>query len=365
MKIREADINDKNRWDSFVDSEDGDFHLYFDWKQFYESRGDSFIPLMIESDSSQLLGIFVVVKQKKSFYSILESIPEGGGDFLIKNDLSDLEKHDIVCAFIKYVDLNYSQGCACLLIRERLAHFDKRYEVPAKARIDSGLVYRYNAVTGLPCTHILEAKKPFEEKHWNILPRQLKQKINKAVRSGITVIHDKELKYRDEFIVMLAENYKRHQNKRFINDETKIRIKTFKEKTRLYIALQNGQPIAGLLCQYTPLTCFLMKICSYTRNNGNAEQLCLKVAIEDACDNGYKHVDFGISTEENTKFYKERFKPTTVPVGTYEKTYSMFKYRLYQASMLRDIMRKDKLYLWNNRAKIAKIIFGVTFKKNI
>jgi hypothetical protein len=365
MKIREADINDKNQWDSFVDSEDGDFNLYFGWKQFYESRGDSYIPLMIESDSSQLLGIFVLVKQKKFLYSILESIPEGGGDFLIKNDLSDLEKHDVVCALIKYVDLNYSKGCACLIIRERLAHFDERYKVPATARIDCGLVYHYNETTGFPCTHILEAKVPFEENHWNMLPRQLKQKINKAVRSGVTVINDKELTYRDEFIVMLAENYKRHQNKRFIDDETKIRIQTFKDKTRLYVALQDGQPIAGLLCQYTPLTCCLMKVGSYTRNNSNAEQLCFKVAIEDACNSGYKHVDFGVSTEENSRFYKEQYKFTTIPAGTYEKTYSMFRYRLYQASTLRDILRKDKFYLWNNRGKIAKIIFGVTIKKNV
>ena len=52
MKVREADLGDKTRWDSFVDVEGGDYSYYFDWKWVYESRGDRYIPLVVENDSS-------------------------------------------------------------------------------------------------------------------------------------------------------------------------------------------------------------------------------------------------------------------------------------------------------------------------
>jgi hypothetical protein len=360
VKIREADINDKDRWDSFVDSEGGDYHLYFDWKQFYETRGDRFIPLMIESDSSQLLGLFPLVREKKFLYSILESLPEGGGDFLIKNDLSESEKHNVICALIKHVDLNYAKGCARLIIRERMAYFDTRYGVPVAARDDSGLRYNYNETTGFPCIHVIQLKQPFEENHLKTLPRTLRKEIEKAIKNGVTVIHDLELSFIDQFIAMLAENYKRHKNTRFIDEETKVRIIAFKEKTKLYIAFLNGQPIAGLLCQHTPLTCHFAKLGSYARNNGNAEKLCIKVAIEEACNAGYKFVDFDISTDENTAFYKGQFRATRIPAGTYEKSYSILRYRLYQASLLWGILQKDKMYLWHNRKKIWKKLFSST-----
>jgi hypothetical protein len=360
VKVREADSNDKDMWDSFVDSEGGDYHLYFDWEQFYKTRGDRFIPLMVESGSSQLLGIFPLVREKKFLYFILESLPEGGGGFLVKNDLSESEKHDVICALVKYVDLNYAKGCARLIIRERMAYFNSRYSVPVAARTDSGLIYNYNETTGFPCIHVIEIKQPFEEFYLKTWPRILRQNINSAVKNGIMIIHDRDLLYLDQFISMLAENYKRHKNKRFIDEETKVRIKMFREKTRLYIAIRNGQPIAGLLCQYTPLTCHLAKVGSYSRNNGNAEKLCFKIAIEEAYTAGYKYVDFDISTDENTAFYKGQFRATRIPAGTYEKTYSVFRYRFYQVSLLWGILRKDKMYLWRNRGKILKKIFSKT-----
>jgi hypothetical protein len=363
MNVREADIKDKERWDSFVDSEGGDHYLYLDWKQFYEIRGNRFIPLMIESDSSQLLGILPLVREKKFLYSTLESLPEGGGGFLIRNDLSESEKHDVISSLVKYIDIHYSKDCASLIIRERMAYFDSRYGVPAAIWTECGFKYNYNETTGFPCTHIIELKKPFMEHHWNTWPGKLRQNINKAVKNEVTVIHDRELIYQNEFIVMLGENYKRHKNKRFIDDETNLRINLFKEKTKLFIALLNGQPIAGALCHYTPLTCYGVKVGSYTKDNSSAVKLCIKVAIEDACNAGYKYFDLGISTDENTAFYKGQFQPVRIPAGTYEKTYSVLSHRLYQASMLLDIFRKDKMYFWNNRGKLCKEIFGLVSKK--
>jgi hypothetical protein len=349
MKIREADNSDRNNWDSFVDSEGGNFCLYYDWKQFYEARGDRFIPLMIETDSSQLMGIFPMAKEKTLLYSFLES--EGG--FLFKKDLSEFEKHEAMCALVKHVDSNYSKGCSGLFVKEWKAHFDNRCNIPVAACFDSGFKYHYCEATGFPCTHIMELKTPFEERHWNVWPRQIKQQIKKAISNGVVIIHDQELSYINQFIVMLGKNFKRHKNNRSIVHDTKVRARVFKEKSKLYIALQNGQPVLGLLCHYTPLTCFCALLGSYERDSGGASKLCFKIAIEEACNDGYKYVNFGMSDDENTALYKERFKqPIKLPMGTYGKKYSPFRYRLYQACELFDELRKDKMYLWHNRNKL-------------
>ena len=121
MKVREADTTEKIRWDSFVDQEGGDFYLYFDWKYFYESRGFRFIPLMVENDSSQILGILPLVKQKKFLYSIIESVPEqGGGGFLLNKELSESEKYEVIRLLVKHVDQYYSKGCSGLIIRKNI-----------------------------------------------------------------------------------------------------------------------------------------------------------------------------------------------------------------------------------------------------
>ena len=139
MKIREANLNDKVAWDSFVENEDGSFHLYFDWKYVYETRGNQFIPLMIETDSSQLVGILPIVKEKRLLYSTLCSLPEGAsGGFLLKKDLSETEKYNAICALVEYVNSNYSDGCSTFYIREHLRLSDKHSATPNAALFDNG-----------------------------------------------------------------------------------------------------------------------------------------------------------------------------------------------------------------------------------
>jgi hypothetical protein len=362
VKVREADIGDKIRWDSFVDNECGDFYLYFDWKYIYESLGYRFIPLMIENDSSQILGILPLAKHKKFLYSILESIEEGGGGFLLKKELSESEKYEIIRSLVKHVDRDYSKGCSRLYIRKSILYLrectdisDTRFTVPEKALIDSGLKYNFNETTGFPCTHVLELKQPFEEHIWRGLwSHNLRNRINKAVRNGVTVLEDKEFKYKDIFIDMLNANYRRRSNKRDIKDETKAKFDIFKDKTKLFIALQDGQPIAGLLCLYTPSICQLTRLGSYSRDTGNSSTLCVKVAIEDACNAGYRFCDFGMSTEPSVAFFKSKFGSVQVPIGIYKKTYSFPRNRAHQASQLLEVLREDKMYLWKNRKKLLK-----------
>ncbi|MGA2668942.1 MAG: hypothetical protein ABSF32_08495 [Ignavibacteria bacterium] len=86
----------------------------------------------------------------------MEPLPEGCGDFLIKNDLPESEKYKIMHDLIKYIDSNYAKGCAGLFIKERITYFDQKYKVPINTRFDSGLKYSYNEISGFPCAHIIE-----------------------------------------------------------------------------------------------------------------------------------------------------------------------------------------------------------------
>ena len=198
MKIKEADLSDKVKWDSFVDSQGGSFHLYFDWKYFYENIGKQYIPLMIETDTSQLIGILPIVKAKMFLHSTLASLPEGGSrGFLLRKDLSEAEKYDAISTLVKFVDSNYSDRCSTFYIRESITIFDQQPTVADAALFDNSYRYIYDNATGFPCTHMLELKQPFEEHIWNGLwSSGLRQKINRATRNGAVVIEDRELNYR-------------------------------------------------------------------------------------------------------------------------------------------------------------------------
>jgi len=367
VRVREADTSDKVRWDSFVDREGGDFGLYFDWKYIYESRGDRYIPLVVEDDSSQILGILPLVKEKKFLYSVLESLPEGAGGFLLKKELSEAEKYEAIRTLIEHVDRYHSQGCSRLSIRKSVIYIsgctdleDGHDVLPERAMTDSGLKYNYNEKTGFPRTHVMELKQPFEERIWEDLwSSNLRRQINKAVREGVSVIEDQEFKYKDIFTDMLIENYRRHHNRRDIKDETKAKFDIFKDKTKLFVALKDAQPVFGLLCHYTTDTCKLAKQGSYVIETGNASKLCLKTAIEDACSAGYSFAEFGMSSDPNVAKFKSIFRFATLPFGDYQKTYSVPRNRVHQASQLLGVLRDDKMYLWNNRKKLLKKLVNV------
>ena len=70
MRVREASADDKPAWDSFVDSEEGSFFHYFDWKQVYEAQGEEYIPLLVETAPSATVGILPFVRKKRLLYKL-------------------------------------------------------------------------------------------------------------------------------------------------------------------------------------------------------------------------------------------------------------------------------------------------------
>lgn len=355
MIVREATLEDKEKWDSFVDNESGSFFHYFDWKYIYEIGGLQYIPLILENKASQIIGILPIVKEKSFLYSTLRSLPEGAsGGFVLKNDLTDKEGSKALTMFLKYIDVNYSKGCSTFILKENLSLRGASKNEPTKTLVDNGFHLKDNSTAQLPCTYILELKQPFEDNIWKELwGRKNRKRIREAKKRGVSVIEDKNLQYMDDFINMLSDTFKQLGSIPLQREEVIKRLTTFKNKTKVFVAFLNGKPIASTLCYYTPSTVYWSKMPSYNlARKNNVNRLLLCEAIRDACKNGYQYFEFGTTGTPSLAAWKEHFKGIKVPMRIYEKRYST----------LRTIIEKVPLlvkYAWNNKRElIGKVIRG-------
>ena len=176
--------------------------------------------------------------------------------------------------------------------------------------------------------------------------------MKKLVKDGLVVIQDTDYKYADVFADMLTENYRRHASRAPGRVEIATRLDEFRQRSRLFVALLDGKPIASLLCHYTPSTCYLAKAGSYEKDTDNANRLCWKAAIEDACNSGCKYVECGVTSTPGLAFFKDRFKGARVPMRVYEKSYSLRLTIVQKVPVLVSNVWHDKGYIWNSRRLI-------------
>ncbi|UCB43623.1 MAG: GNAT family N-acetyltransferase [Dehalococcoidales bacterium] len=352
MKIREATTQDKATWNTFVDTEYGSFLQYYDWKHVFENRGYTYIPLLAENNAIELVGILPIIREKRFLSSILHSDARTEG-LLLKSNLADMERYEVISAFSEYVDAHYSDGCSRFTLRERLPLAEEMSEEPDTALIDNGFRFRYDKQAHLPCTFILKLKQPFEENIWKGLwSHKFRQKINKIKRSGAVVIHDRELNYVDDFIDMFFENCKRHGTTPPTREQVMFELHTFRDRVKLYFALLDNQPIVALLCYYSASTCCLWEMGSYEKDTDNATLLCYTAAIEEACNTGYKFADLGFTSTPGLAFFKEHFRANRIPFTVYEKRFSIPRTIMETAPRVIKAAWHDKTYLWKKRHRL-------------
>jgi hypothetical protein len=357
MRVRDATLEDKSAWDSFVDGEGGSFSLYFDWKYVHEAGGGQFIPLLVETAPSQLIAILPMVKQNRLLYSTLDSGRGGGAQgLLLKRGLSDNDRNEATSGLLEYVDTLCSRRCSSFTLAEASASVGDPSDEPTAALLNKGFRFGYDRATGLPCNFVLRLKQPFEETIWKEWPRRHREALRQAARSGVVVVQDRDLKYAEDLVVMLSENDKRHGLRPLTRDEIMVRLKVFRDRTKLFVALRDGRPVAALLCHYTPSTCYQARVGSYTKDTDNANKLCWKAAIEDACNSGLLYADFGYTDTERLAFFKERFRGTRVPVRVYEKRYSIVRTIMEKAPGLVNKAWHDRSYIWSNGRKLWRRI---------
>ena len=65
MEIKEANLSEKNSWNEAVKtSKYGSFLQSWEWGDFQESLGNKVIRVQIIDDSSQIIGVMLLVKQR-------------------------------------------------------------------------------------------------------------------------------------------------------------------------------------------------------------------------------------------------------------------------------------------------------------
>lgn len=356
MIIREAHTEDMSLWDSFVDSEHGSLNHRFNWKYFFEEINDRFIPMIIENDSSQLIGILPIVKEKRLLYSKLNSDISPSG-LLLKKDLPENERNEAILKVLEFVDANYSKGCSRFVLSEFSDSVKEIVEEPTKAFLKGGYTFKYDPQFKLPCTFVIELEQPFEEKIWKKLwTHKLRNSINRAEKTGVTVSVDNEFTHLEDFIEMLAANYKRHGTMPLTRQQIMIALDMVKAKPRLYVAKQDNQLIFTLMVYYHSSDCVLWEIGSYTKGTDNANLVVYKRVFEDACNAGCKYVYFGWTGTPGLALFKQKFRGVRIPFRTYEKRYSLIRLLLEFVSLAIERTRYDKLYLWKQRDKIWNLL---------
>jgi len=327
MHVREASENDKEKWNLFVDQEGGSFHHYFDWKYYYETNPSKhrYIPLIIENKDSEILGIFPIEENLRLLFGVLTSLPQGVSDgFLIKGNLSEQEKNKVIQSFLDYIDSNYSSSHSLITIKEHLS-FSKNSLPPTQILINNGYIWLDTSTTKLPCTYVVNLEKPFKEKIFYSMTKNLRNRIRHAKKCGAQVIIDNDFKYFDDFVKMHIEMVKKFGmvTKKEDYDQT---LKIFQKKIKLFVCFVDSEPITALLCYYTPTTVYasigpyIPKAKEYLNNT-----LPMCAAIRDACESGYQFFDMGGTNTETLAAYKEKFGATRIPLRIYTKEFSHWK----------------------------------------
>ncbi|RPJ54002.1 MAG: GNAT family N-acetyltransferase, partial [Methanobacteriota archaeon] len=255
------------------------------------------------------------------------------GGLLVSRDLPAAKREQVAAAVLASTDARYGSQSAFFRLK---SHIYPSHPDPAEFKrlfLRHGFL-RVEKAGGYPCTHVLPLEQPFEERIWRGLwSHKVRKRIGKAERTGVEVIADDRLRYIDDFRIMLERLFLRYGKPPLSEQMVDLRLRTFPQRTKLFIALYKGQPIAGLLCYYTPTTCYLSKAPSQDEAYRLSANLCLFAhAIRDASETGYRYVEFGITSTPSGETYKTHFKGTRVPIGIYEKQYSMIKTLLHSAS---------------------------------
>lgn len=352
MEIREATESDKSVWNNFVNEHDGIYHQYFDWKYVYQTDGQDLSLLMIEKAPSVLVGIFSLIKEKHTLYSKLNS--SGLKGILFKKGMSPDETNIITRDVIKYIDQKYSSRCSTIFIREQLPLGAK--DEQNQALVDSGFHIRYRNSAGLPCSYILPLEVPFNENTWNLCSRSVRKSVNRVEKSGVIVIQDRELQYLEEFLKMVTANYQRHRNQPPSRDYMLAVFKYFKNSTKLFVAMDHGLPVAALACFYTASTCFLWEMGTFHKEADEINKYCYKVAMEDACNEGYKYADMSACYTTGLAVMKERFGAQRTPLMIYEKRYSLPRVLLQHVPVLLRLVVFNPKYFWDNRSAFLNSI---------
>lgn len=332
-EVRVASGKDRDRWDRFVDAEQGSFFHYFDWGEYY-ARADGrrrYVPLVLEDEHGDIQGIFPLVEDHNALFGTLISLPEGYScGYLTRSGFTGAGKDAVIQAFLDYIDGTYSRSCAYFSLEEHLLppYQDVR---PSQILEKNGYRFSGDLTTKIPGDYILLLKQPWKENVFNRMQKRLRTTIRKTVREGAVVIIDKDLAYLDTVLSMQVAMIRKFGI--FTTpDHYQQYIDVFRNRMKLFVCLAEGEPVSSLLCYYTQTTAYWWIGPYNTRAkkyNNNLLPICS--AIRDAGESGYRYFDMGSTLTSSLGSFKEKFGATCFPLMAYKKIFSRGKLAVNRA----------------------------------
>ena len=283
-------------------------------------------------------------------YRYLTSLPQGVSDgFLVRRNLPDQEKTRVIQSFLDHVESNYAATHSLFTLKEHLSFSEPPSLLPTQVLTENGYVWLDNTVSKLPCTFVVDLEKPFKEKIFSSMAKNLRNRIRHAGKSGAYVIIDRDFAYYNDFVDMHIEMVKKFDMVTKKEDYLQI-LKIFREKMKLFVCLVDSETVTALLCYYTPTSVYASIGPYNTRAReiqNNTLPLC--AAIRDACESGYQYFDMGGTSTETLATYKEKFAARRILQRIYTKEFSRRK------TIANTVFESGK--------RLGKKIFGPTGKK--
>ena len=328
MIVREAKIEEKEKWNEFVEkNEVGSFLQSWEWADFRASQKEKIWRLIVEKENEWLAAVFLF-KSKLKFGQSLLYAPRGP---VIKNEF---ERGEVFKNIIIKIDE--------LAKQEKAMNFlvDPYSEDIGWCKIfdDNGFV-KSNQDIQPRHTLILDIRESEEE-----LLKQMHQKtrynIQLAKKKGVEVVVDND-KFK-EFYELLKKTEQRQGVKFFSQDYFKNILQL--PFVKLYLATFEGKIIAAsIMVSWNHVATYLFGASDYDYRAIMAPHLLQWQAIKDARDQGDWFYDFWGAAPRNVQGREEKwfgftkfkmgFSPDaeiTEYVGTYEKNYSPVKLGLYR-----------------------------------
>jgi hypothetical protein len=361
MPVREATGKDKEIWDAFVETQGGSIFHFLEWKNIYTIHKWQYFPLLFEDASTEIIGIFPLVKIHGLLYSRLISLPEGSsGGFVFRKGLTDTKKSEVIAMFFGYIDQNYSKRCSTFLVKENLLAQDIKKNAPTDVMVKNGFRFRLDRVTYLPCTYLLPLTRSFDDDIWNGLwGKYLRNHIRKSQKKGVHVWEVTKLECKNDIIDMFSSTYKRFDTLPLSDEEITLRLTMFRDKTKVWVAFLNDIPIASLICYYLSSVCYASKMVYFdSARDYYATVLLFNTAIRDACENGYQFFEFGVTETASAVEWKEQFMPLKIPMRIYEKRYSTVRTFFERTPQVLTWAWHHKSYVWRNRRRLMQKIIG-------
>mgnify|MGYP001600401825 FL=1 len=328
MIIREEKIEEKNKWNTFVSSnEGGSFIQSWEWADFMATQKEKIWRLVVENENEWLAVIFLF-KSKLKFGQALLYAPRGpvignrgSREAIFKiiiGKIDELAKSEKAMNFM--ID-PYSEDSGWCRIFDELGF----------VKSDRDIQPRH--------TLILDIREPEEE-----LLKQMHQKtrynIQLAKKKGVEVSVDND-KFK-EFYELLKKTEKRQGVEFFGQDYFKHILQL--PFVKLYLAVFEGKIVAAnIMIFWNHLVTYLFGASDHDFRAVMAPHLLQWQAIKDAKEQGAWFYDFWGAAPKDIKGREEKwfgftkfkmgFSPEaeiTEYVGTYEKNYSPIKLGLYR-----------------------------------